>query len=649
MACNALTRPRREHLFILFLSLAAVCVFLMGGRAQAGVNIWTQMGPGGGSLEIRLEGWLVPGYRSTDNGKTWQRLGQVSQGPFYGPSSVGSAGKDGKTLLALLLPGPLTGGPGGHYMAPPSIFRSTDAGATWGADPVFTGLGGPTRFTAGGPDRQIVYAAIAPDYRQVSGGSEGQVYQAEFGSGLAKSTDAGATWRVLSVGIQTNNVLLDESDPNKVWAAGESGLARSTDAGATWTKVTTSPQVGGLIYGSPSRGILYAYGAGGFTRQQGVARGPFYKSDDGGSTWRPLSMGAGALPPAQYEVFDFAVESGNPNHVVVSWTHKQTGLRNIGESLDGGSTWRDLNMLGNDYSHYVAIDAQTGYILAYGDKLYAYEVVEEKSDPAFQRVWQRQDHPVQQGAAQRSWTWGPRPLGTMREALSGLPGDSRLVQYYDKSRMEVNDPNGDRASPWFVTNGLLTVEMVAGRVQTGLNAFEERAPSQLPVAGHPTRRLNPKAPSYASFQTVASYKEKENTVPSRAGSVISESLDAAGKVGSSVPPTQTLELAMYDAQTGHNIAAPFWEYLNRKGKVWVDGKYVEQPIYGDWVFVMGHPISEPYWSTMGVDSDAQHWVLIQLFERRVLTYTPDNTPEWRVEMGNVGLHYYVWRYGDPQP
>jgi hypothetical protein len=37
-------------------------------------------------------------------------------------------------------------------------------------------------------------------------------------------------------------------------------------------------------------------------------------------------------------------------------------------------------------------------------------------------------------------------------------------------------------------------------------------------------------------------------------------------------------------------------------------------------------------------------VLIQAFERRVLTYTPDNPPGWQVEAGNVGQHYYQWRY-----
>jgi hypothetical protein len=38
-------------------------------------------------------------------------------------------------------------------------------------------------------------------------------------------------------------------------------------------------------------------------------------------------------------------------------------------------------------------------------------------------------------------------------------------------------------------------------------------------------------------------------------------------------------------------------------------------------------------------------VLFQVFERRVLTYNPTNQPAFRVEMGNVGQHYQLWRYG----
>ncbi|MEX2315225.1 MAG: hypothetical protein WD628_05855, partial [Thermomicrobiales bacterium] len=36
---------------------------------------------------------------------------------------------------------------------------------------------------------------------------------------------------------------------------------------------------------------------------------------------------------------------------------------------------------------------------------------------------------------------------------------------------------------------------------------------------------------------------------------------------------------------------------------------------------------------------------MQCFERRCLTYNPANPDGWKVEAGNVGLHYYLWRYG----
>jgi hypothetical protein len=43
-----------------------------------------------------------------------------------------------------------------------------------------------------------------------------------------------------------------------------------------------------------------------------------------------------------------------------------------------------------------------------------------------------------------------------------------MVQYFDKSRMEINNPNGDKNSPFYVTNGLLTVELMSGKIQVGM-------------------------------------------------------------------------------------------------------------------------------------------------------------------------------------
>jgi hypothetical protein len=68
-------------------------------------------------------------------------------------------------------------------------------------------------------------------------------------------------------------------------------------------------------------------------------------------------------------------------------------------------------------------------------------------------------------------------------------------------------------------------------------------------------------------------------------------------------------------------------------------------------FATGLPVTEAYWTRVLVGGQRVD-VLIQCFERRCLTYTPTNPTEWRVEMGNVGQHYYTWRYdrsGDGPP
>ncbi len=41
----------------------------------------------------------------------------------------------------------------------------------------------------------------------------------------------------------------------------------------------------------------------------------------------------------------------------------------------------------------------------------------------------------------------------------------------------------------------------------------------------------------------------------------------------------------------------------------------------------------------------QRQVVVQVFERRVLTYNVANADAFKVEMGNIGEHYHQWRYG----
>jgi hypothetical protein len=91
------------------------------------------------------------------------------------------------------------------------------------------------------------------------------------------------------------------------------------------------------------------------------------------------------------------------------------------------------------------------------------------SDPAFAQVWARTDQLVRAGGVIRGWYWGEYPFARITEPFAGSASGTRVVEYYDKSRMEINDPRGDRLSPWFVTNGLLVKELMSGQMVVGTN------------------------------------------------------------------------------------------------------------------------------------------------------------------------------------
>ena len=126
------------------------------------------------------------------------------------------------------------------------------------------------------------------------------------------------------------------------------------------------------------------------------------------------------------------------------------------------------------------------------------------ADTAFQKVWERSDKPVKDGrAGPRSWMWGPEARQAQREPYRrNVFGGDRLVQYFDKARMEINDPNGDRNNLYFVTNGRLVVELVSGRVQIGDDSYDNRLAAEVPVSGDNTA-ANKDAPAYATLYKVA--------------------------------------------------------------------------------------------------------------------------------------------------
>ncbi len=267
--------------------------------------------------------------------------------------------------------------------------------------------------------------------------------------------------------------------------------------------------------------------------------------------------------------------------------------------------------------------------------------------PGFGTLWARTDRPVAQGTIARSWVWGPGPGPARTEPYKEAPGGLRTVQYFDKARMEVN-PAATPGGPWDVTTGLLVVELVSGRVGTGDHDTLQQAPAEIPVAGDPDPpgAGDPLSPVYRSFAAVASLPGgPARKAADRTGALVTDTINRAGAI--SAGPQADVRYQTYVPETGHNIPDVFWRYMNTTGPV-LDGEKVTQAPLFDWVYVLGYPIAEPYWAVVRVAGKPQR-VLIQLYQRRVLTYLPTSDPAWQVQMGNVGAHYYRWRYGADLP
>ncbi len=250
------------------------------------------------------------------------------------------------------------------------------------------------------------------------------------------------------------------------------------------------------------------------------------------------------------------------------------------------------------------------------------------SHPAVQEMWWRSDGPVAQEQVKRSWLWGPDTWIAISERYDEEPQRARTVHYFDKARIEIN--TGASQPP--VTAGLLVRDMILGSIQVGDTAFVADSPAVVPLAGD-AYEFNADAPTYASLNAIASIQEGR-AIPQRTGEAVVETLSTDGAIGSSQSVPGGVAYGSYDETLGHNVADVFDGYLSE--------------LAVDSVISVGLPLTEPYWVQTLV-AQKPTWVLVQAFERRLLTYTPLNEPEWQIEMGNVGRHYYEWRYDREAP
>lgn len=280
------------------------------------------------------------------------------------------------------------------------------------------------------------------------------------------------------------------------------------------------------------------------------------------------------------------------------------------------------------------------------------------NDPAGRRVfdqaWNMSDKTVTTGR-QRTWLWGPAPFtsGLAEGYFNNERDNMRLVQYYDKGRMEASS---DGKGGYTITAGKIGRELVTGQVDLGQGRTANYGPAQVPIVGGVSDK---QAPTYADVGV-----EAVNRTLDYKGLPVAWRLERGGKIVPFTPPV-AVSLTDYDVVAGHNIADVFAQWLGANGfsdPLGIAGGLAQRTQYAQLAprgrsegaeeskvttapdfFGPGRPLSDPFWVIVTIDG-APKTILVQVFERWTLTYTPDNPAGWQIELANVGRHYYEWRY-----
>jgi len=275
------------------------------------------------------------------NGLKWRLIG-----PFRGGRAVAVTGVPGDPSTFYF--GAVNGG----------IWKTIDAGVTW--TPIFDSqnVGSIGALAAAPSDPRIIYAGTGEsDIRE----------DLSSGSGVYKSTDAGATWS--HVGLddtrQISKIVIDSKYPNIVFVGAlghvyapnpERGVYKSTDGGAHWTRVLDlGPEIGisDLTMSSAEPQLLFA-AAWHVRRMPWSSYEPsdrpgsgIYRSQDSGKTWAHLA--GNGLPQADWGRVGVAVSTdGRRAYALIEVKDPGTGkpqpkASGLYRSDDGGNTWSLAN------------------------------------------------------------------------------------------------------------------------------------------------------------------------------------------------------------------------------------------------------------------------------------------------------------------
>jgi photosystem II stability/assembly factor-like uncharacterized protein len=262
-------------------------------------------------------------------------------------------------------PAGVPGDPTTYYIGLPEggVWKTTNGGTTW--KPIFDEV----RVAS------IGAVAVAPSDAKVIYVGTGNLSGWSFtvGKGIYKSIDSGRTWTNVGLprsqyigGIvvdprDANTVLIAALGPRPVTGAGragaeatpeaaERGVYRSSDGGRSWTCVLPATGAAGasdvyLDYGDPQimYALLTAGGGPAAASQPAPSNAGAYRSDDGGTTWRPVG-GRGLPDGARISALAVSSKTHGRRLYAVAGVGGGRGAggtanRGLYRSDDGGETW----------------------------------------------------------------------------------------------------------------------------------------------------------------------------------------------------------------------------------------------------------------------------------------------------------------------
>ncbi len=241
------------------------------------------------------------------------------------------------------------------------VWRTSDYGSTW--HPLFDRE----------PTSSIGAIAVAPsDPNIIYVGTGAGIIRPDLstGNGMYKSTDAGATWKHLGLGESQMiaDVVVDPTNPDRLFVGvmghpygpnTERGIFRSTDGGSTFEKVLyrdeytrgndvlLDPSDPNTVYATlwqQQESFRESYEFGG-SSGEGV-----FKLTDGGTTWTPLTEGLPAVIEANLAVAPsnpralYAMVAGLPRAEEGTDRETTTGVVGLYKSTDAGEHWSAVNV-----------------------------------------------------------------------------------------------------------------------------------------------------------------------------------------------------------------------------------------------------------------------------------------------------------------